>query len=119
MAAAGNACATTVEPEPLGFARCVQHEFCVFADDSRGPHLQFVLARRANLQPSPLCARQPLQSTRLESVGLLLDEAIAPLEAAENLSPSSERLLGRIRALRADYAALLATGESLEGADPP
>ena len=49
----------------------------------------------------------------------LLDEAIAPLEAAENLSPSSERLLGRIRALRADYAALLATGESLEGADPP
>ncbi len=41
----------------------------------------------------------------------LLDEAIAPLEAAENLSRSSAGLLERIRGLRADYAAALATSD--------
>ena len=41
----------------------------------------------------------------------MLDTAIEPLESAENLNASSQRLLDRVRALRADYAAKLATGD--------
>lgn len=41
----------------------------------------------------------------------LLDEAIEPLEAADTLSASSQRLLDRVRSLRADYRAKLATGD--------
>ena len=47
----------------------------------------------------------------------MLDDAIGPLENADNLSSSSQRLLDRIRAMRADFAAKLATGD-LDEPDP-
>jgi tetratricopeptide (TPR) repeat protein len=54
----------------------------------------------------------------LEGAIALLDDAIAPLDAADSLSASSERLLGRIRSLRSDFVARLATGESTEDDAP-
>ena len=51
-----------------------------------------------------------LQQNFAEAIAML-DAAIEPLEAAETLNASSTRLLDRVRALRADYAAKLATGD--------
>lgn len=48
----------------------------------------------------------------------MLDTAIQPLEAAENLNAASQRLLDRVKALRADFAAKRATGDLDPDAQP-